>query len=174
MIRIHVPAVRPFVRCTLKRAVRALPSALLLLFVLSLVLVTLLQIALVHSSHRRPPPLHPRDNSTQRPLMASTLPNQQQQQLHKAKPDTLRVEAFLDKAAPTLEGSAAIVHNMLNSARVRRIIGDLAGGVARRGGKVGHLAAKRDDFKWHRRKACPEVPPGLREYFFFIFLYLVL
>lgn len=172
MIRIPVPAVRPLVRCTLKRAVRALPSALLLLFVLSLVLVTLLQIALVHSSHRRPSPLHPpsaTNNQTAQqrqlqPLMSSVLPTQQQ--MHK-KGDTLRVEAFLDKTAPTLEGSAVIVNNMLNSARIKRILKGVGGAVAaRRGSKVGYLAAntKKDDFKWHRRKACPEVPPGLREY----------
>lgn len=83
----------------------------------------------------------------------------------------MRVEAFLDKTAPTLEGSAAIVHNMLNCARVRRVLKGL-GGVARRGSKVGYMAAntKKDDFKWHRRKACPEVPPGLREYKKFLYL----
>lgn len=52
LIRIRVPLVRPLVRCTFKRILRILPSILLLLFVFSLIFVTLMQIAVIHS-HRR-------------------------------------------------------------------------------------------------------------------------
>ncbi|KAG0433026.1 hypothetical protein HPB47_020301, partial [Ixodes persulcatus] len=66
MVRVRVPHVRPIVCCTVKRAVRLLPSALLLVFVLSLILVTLVQIAVIHS-HRRALYLQRRVATTSRP-----------------------------------------------------------------------------------------------------------
>ncbi|KAH9381231.1 hypothetical protein HPB48_014458 [Haemaphysalis longicornis] len=54
MVRVAAPhhVVYPAVCCSVKRVVRLLPSALLLIFVLSLILVTLVQIAVVHSQRR--------------------------------------------------------------------------------------------------------------------------
>lgn len=69
MVRVRVPHVRPIVCCTVKRAVRLLPSALLLVFVLSLILVTLVQIAVIHS-HRRALYLQRRVATTSRPSAA--------------------------------------------------------------------------------------------------------
>ncbi|XP_077488344.1 uncharacterized protein LOC144099125 [Amblyomma americanum] len=68
MVRATAPhhVVHPVVCCTVKRAVRLLPSALLLIFVLSLILVTLVQIAVIHS-HRRAIYLQRRLASTSRP-----------------------------------------------------------------------------------------------------------
>lgn len=65
----HHHVVHPVVCCTVKRAVRLLPSALLLIFVLSLILVTLVQIAVIHS-HRRAIYLQRRLASTSRPSSA--------------------------------------------------------------------------------------------------------
>lgn len=47
-------------------------------------------------------------------LVTKTVP-------HK-RPDTLRVEAYLDKSAPTVEANVAIVQNMVNCAKIRRIL----------------------------------------------------
>ncbi|XP_075551808.1 uncharacterized protein LOC142585160 [Dermacentor variabilis] len=65
----HHHVVHPVLCCTVKRAVRLLPSALLLIFVLSLILVTLVQIAVIHS-HRRAIYLQRRLASTSRPSPA--------------------------------------------------------------------------------------------------------
>ncbi|KAH7948396.1 hypothetical protein HPB52_021192 [Rhipicephalus sanguineus] len=65
----HHHVVHPVVCCTVKRAMRLLPSALLLIFVLSLILVTLVQIAVIHS-HRRAIYLQRRLASTSRPSPA--------------------------------------------------------------------------------------------------------
>ncbi|CAN7937723.1 unnamed protein product, partial [Ixodes hexagonus] len=72
MVRVRVPHVRPIVCCTVKRAVRLLPSALLLVFVLSLILVTLVQIAVIHS-HRRALYLQRRVQTTSRPSSAGVV-----------------------------------------------------------------------------------------------------
>ncbi|KAH9381225.1 hypothetical protein HPB48_014464 [Haemaphysalis longicornis] len=66
LVRASHHVVHPVVCCTVKRAVRLLPSALLLVFVLSLILVTLVQIAVIHS-HRRAIYLQRRLTSTYRP-----------------------------------------------------------------------------------------------------------
>ncbi|XP_022645729.1 mucin-19-like isoform X2 [Varroa destructor] len=52
MHRIRVPYVHPIVCCTFKRAIRLLPSVLLIAFVLSLIFVTLIQVAVIHSQRR--------------------------------------------------------------------------------------------------------------------------
>ncbi|XP_054164090.1 uncharacterized protein LOC128961827 isoform X2 [Oppia nitens] len=52
LVRMPVPPVRPLLRRTIKRFLRLLPSILLLLFVVSLIFVTLMQIAVIHT-HRR-------------------------------------------------------------------------------------------------------------------------
>ncbi|XP_037281124.2 uncharacterized protein LOC119174357 [Rhipicephalus microplus] len=65
----HHHVVHPVVCCTVKRVMRLLPSALLLIFVLSLILVTLVQIAVIHS-HRRAIYLQRRLASTSRPSPA--------------------------------------------------------------------------------------------------------
>ena len=52
LVQMPVPPVRPLLRRTIKRFVRLLPSILLLLFVISLIFVTLMQIAVIHT-HRR-------------------------------------------------------------------------------------------------------------------------
>lgn len=69
LVRASHHVVHPVVCCTVKRAVRLLPSALLLVFVLSLILVTLVQIAVIHS-HRRAIYLQRRLTSTYRPSPA--------------------------------------------------------------------------------------------------------
>lgn len=52
LVPIPVPAVRPLNRRSLKRFIRLLPSALLLLFVASLIFVTLMQIAVFHANRQ--------------------------------------------------------------------------------------------------------------------------
>ncbi|CAL1296004.1 unnamed protein product [Larinioides sclopetarius] len=179
MIRIRVPLVRPLVRCTFKRILRVLPSVLLLLFVFSLIFVTLMQIAVIHS-HRRNhffPTRHdavPSSNATLRPTTVLGVPSLSvTKALPHRRPDTLRVEAFLDKTAPTLEGNVAIVKNMVNCARVRRILDNLGTEVSKarvrvlKGMKnktaINGINAKKNccsvGFKWQRRKACTRVPP---------------
>ncbi|GIY35098.1 uncharacterized protein CDAR_99711 [Caerostris darwini] len=184
MIRIRVPLVRPLVRCTFKRILRAMPSVMLLLFVFSLIFVTLMQIAVIHS-HRRNhffPPRRdsaPSSNATLRPTTVLGIPSLGVTKVvpHR-RPDTLRVEAFLDKAAPTLEGNAAIVKNMVNCARVRKILDHLGAQPLRPRVRVLQKwtdtapakGSKKDcctgSHKWQRRKACTRVPP-LREYLFY-------
>ncbi|KFM57065.1 hypothetical protein X975_03604, partial [Stegodyphus mimosarum] len=142
MIRIRVPLVRPLVRCTFKRILRVLPSVLLLLFVFSLIFVTLMQIAVIHS-HRRThyvPIRHDSLNVTIFPPTGHTvlgvpnlqLPSSATKSVPHKRPDTLRVEAFLDKAAPTLEANVAIVKNMVNCVRVRKVLQSLSGGLTTR------------------------------------------
>ncbi|KAF8778221.1 hypothetical protein HNY73_014963 [Argiope bruennichi] len=89
------------------------------------------------------------------------------------RPDTLRVEAFLDKTAPTLEGNVAIVKNMVNCARVRRILDNLGSEASRsrvrvlKGWKnpttINGANTRKNccslSFKWQRRKACARIPP---------------
>ncbi|XP_015905417.1 beta-1,4-N-acetylgalactosaminyltransferase bre-4 isoform X1 [Parasteatoda tepidariorum] len=184
MIRIRVPLVRPLVRCTFKRLLRVLPSILLLLFVFSLIFVTLMQIAVIHS-HRRghfvPGRHDPLSNSTLLPPTGHTilgvpslqLPNSVTRPVPHKRPETLRVEAFLDKSAPTLEANAVIVKNMIHCTRVRRVL-DFLGARTSSREKV-HVVEKlsfKDDtvfgmkkpccsdyVKWHKRKTCPSVPP---------------
>ncbi|GBN95886.1 hypothetical protein AVEN_173318-1 [Araneus ventricosus] len=188
MIRIRVPLVRPLVRCTFKRILRVLPSVLLLLFVFSLIFVTLMQIAVIHS-HRRNhffPTRHdaaPSSNATLRPTTVLGVPSLSvTKALPHRRPDTLRVEAFLDKTAPTLEGNVAVVKNMVNCARVRRILDHLGSEVSRarvrvlKGMKnktaINGINTKKNccsvSFKWERRKACTRVPPlGKYRYLYF-------
>ncbi|XP_053211018.1 beta-1,4-galactosyltransferase 4-like [Panonychus citri] len=52
LIPIPVPPVKPLLRRTIKRFLRLLPSILLLLFVFSLIFVTLMQIAVIHANRR--------------------------------------------------------------------------------------------------------------------------
>ncbi|XP_054708063.1 beta-1,4-N-acetylgalactosaminyltransferase bre-4-like isoform X1 [Uloborus diversus] len=151
MIRIRVPLVRPLVRCTFKRILRILPSILLLLFVFSLIFVTLMQIAVIHS-HRRThyvPGRHDGLNATLFPPTGHTIlgmpslqiPSSATKTVPHKKPDTLRVEAFLDKAAPTLEANVVIFKNMIGCVRVRRIVDLLGSGIASPRNKV-HIVPK--------------------------------
>ncbi|UYV67842.1 B4GALT3 [Cordylochernes scorpioides] len=72
LIRVHIPRVRPFVRCTLRRALRLMPSFLLLLFVFSLIFVTLMQIAVIHVHRRGTPGAPPRTGSRRQPQLLRT------------------------------------------------------------------------------------------------------
>lgn len=86
------------------------------------------------------------------------------------RPDTLRVEAFLDKAAPTVEANVAIVQNMVNCAKVRRIL-DLLGSKTRRlkAAPRVHVVPKKtkhnkivrfnvDYYRQYKKPSCPEIP----------------
>lgn len=178
MIRIRVPLVRPLVRCTFKRILRILPSILLLLFVFSLIFVTLMQIAVIHS-HRRNHYVaghHEPFNVTSLPTPGHTvlgIPNLQlvTKPVPHKRPDTLRVEAFLDKTAPTVEANVAIVQNMVNCAKVRRIL-NLLGSKTRglRTGSRVHIMPSRtkhsisvhlnmDYNRQYKKPACPAIPP---------------
>lgn len=138
MVRIRVPLVRPIVRCTLKRTLRVMPSVLLLLFVFSLIFVTLMQIAVIHS-HRRthyvsraernetittPSPQQPAGPVTVKvqPPTATKMVTAVQ---HK-RPETLRVEAFLDKNAPSVEANIIIMKNLANTVRIKNILKSLS------------------------------------------------
>ncbi|GFR29426.1 uncharacterized protein TNCT_592721 [Trichonephila clavata] len=172
MIRIRVPLVRPLVRCTFKRVLRVLPSVLLLLFVFSLIFVTLMQIAVIHShrrSHLLPTRQHdtaPSSNATLRPTVPTG--GVTKGGTHR-RPDTLRVEAFLDKSAPTLEGNGAIVKNMLNCARVRKVLDHFGAQASKARVRVlrGWRAPKSKDccsgsVKWQKGKPC-SLEPSLGE-----------
>ncbi|XP_018495191.1 beta-1,4-galactosyltransferase 2-like [Galendromus occidentalis] len=157
MHRIRVPYVHPIVCCTFKRALRLLPSILLIAFVLSLIFITLIQVAVIHSQ-RRAIYLQRRVNgvvstASSSPLYAQPSAssylssyNQQQQSNNNnnnnkktqagqtsptgpssggstSKPGepALRVEAILDRNAPSVENFAVLVYNNANAARIRRI-----------------------------------------------------
>lgn len=170
MHRIRVPYVHPIVCCTFKRALRLLPSILLIAFVLSLIFVTLIQVAVIHSQRRAiylqrrvngvvstasSSPLYAQPSASsylssynqqqQLQQQQQPLPLQQQQQNQQnsnnkktptgqstqtgasggstSKPGepALRVEAILDRNAPSVENFAVSVNNNANAARIRRI-----------------------------------------------------
>lgn len=162
MVRVRVPHVHPIVCCTVKRAVRLLPSALLLIFVLSLILVTLVQIAVIHS-HRRALYLKRRVPTTSRPYSSAPQlslsgqssadgptshfqawshrareshrkPNSSNQNNHKTspklRPNALRVEALLDKNAPSVDNYVKILTGLANAARIRNIFSVVAANAA--------------------------------------------
>ncbi|OQR74265.1 hypothetical protein BIW11_00991 [Tropilaelaps mercedesae] len=184
MHRIRVPYVHPIVCCTFKRAIRLLPSILLIAFVLSLIFVTLIQVAVIHSQRRAiylqrrvngvvstasSSPLYAAQASASTYLSSYGIPNANPgsnnagpPQLTKvggaqpassgsvnagvgnqkppvatlptsggsggpagptAKPGepALRVEAILDRSAPSVENFALSINNNANAARIRRI-----------------------------------------------------
>ncbi|XP_064488287.1 beta-1,4-N-acetylgalactosaminyltransferase bre-4-like [Ornithodoros turicata] len=143
VVRVRVPYVHPIVCCTVKRAVRLLPSALLLVFVLSLILVTLVQIAVIHS-HRRSLYLQRKTPSTSKPSTpgqtskGSPMSHFHAWSAHRAKesqkkpnntyvgakprPNALQVEALLDRNAPSVDGNIHILMGYANAARIRSIV----------------------------------------------------
>ncbi|KAL1487113.1 hypothetical protein MTO96_031112 [Rhipicephalus appendiculatus] len=147
----HHHVVHPVVCCTVKRAVRLLPSALLLIFVLSLILVTLVQIAVIHSHRRaiylqrrlastsRPSPARPQaavvSSGQLRPVASSprkaARPGLRRPTSRPGRPSTgpgagttRTVEALLDRNAPTVDNNIKILTGLANAARIRDIFAD--------------------------------------------------
>lgn len=141
LVPIPVPPVRPLMRITIKRFLRVLPSILLLLFVISLIFVTLMQIAVIHT-HRRTLAFQRGMNSGAIALATSGAANSVDSQIvtstiasasiktvpitpavpAKKKTDVLRIEALLDKSLPSLETNSKILQNFINSGRIKQII----------------------------------------------------
>lgn len=133
LVQMPVPPVRPLLRRTIKRFLRLLPSVLLLLFVISLIFVTLMQIAVIHT-HRRSLVFQRNLNSgalaingpasgeltTLSPASgaARTTPGT----LVKKKQEVLRIEALLDKTLPSVDTNSKILLNFINSGRIKQII----------------------------------------------------
>lgn len=150
LVQLPVPPVRPLLRRTIKRFLRLLPSVLLLLFVVSLIFVTLMQIAVIHA-HRRSLAFQGRSatsggnssaagallpnskssatsghgHSSRSPAVASKQGAPKSQRLAtpvKKKADVLRIEALLDRSSPSYETNIRILQNFVNSARIKEII----------------------------------------------------
>lgn len=143
-----VPPVRPLLRRTVKRFLKLLPSVLLVLFVVSLVFVTLMQIAVIHS-HRRAllfPSLNGSNiyraafdertaTSASKSAFKSsnaTGANNANKETNeggkskgsaaKKKAEVLRIEALLDRTSPSYEANVKMLQNFVNSARIKEII----------------------------------------------------
>lgn len=133
LVQMPVPPVRPLLRRTIKRFVRLLPSVLLLLFVVSLIFVTLMQIAVIHT-HRRlqrnSNSISSLMNSTSNPIEFQLVPTSTQSNLlpkkvmteTPKKAEVLRIEALLDKNLPSIEANTHVIQNFINSGRIRQII----------------------------------------------------
>lgn len=142
-----VPPVRPLLRRTVKRFLKLLPSVLLLLFVLSLVFVTLMQIAVIHNHRRalafaningssstdfRVMPTEIRKarlaslNATKnaRPVKDQSVSTDKTKggPNAKKKAEVLRIEALLDRTSPSYEANVKMLQNFVNSARIKEII----------------------------------------------------
>ncbi|XP_076373802.1 beta-1,4-N-acetylgalactosaminyltransferase bre-4-like isoform X2 [Tachypleus tridentatus] len=127
--RVHVPKVRPLMRRSLKRALRLMPSMLLLLFVFCLIVVTLLQIAVIHV-HRRAQYV-PKEQSVpvntlspvQNKVKPTTFVRIPKPTLHSRKrQESLRIAAVLDNKAPSISNNKLILQIYTNMARLRQIV----------------------------------------------------
>ncbi|XP_023236297.1 beta-1,4-galactosyltransferase 1-like [Centruroides sculpturatus] len=168
VVRVRVPLARPLVRFTLKRAIRMMPSVLLLMFVFSLIFVTLMQIAVIHAN-RRAHYIHRHELNLTSPL-TSQPQSHQQTEVRKPqipvvarvtkpltkKPETLRVEALLDRNAPSVETNILLLQSRVNTARLKQVLRSvrtLGNNATTRGSAIVSTMS--------RKPLCPAVPTGL-------------
>ncbi|XP_013774563.1 beta-1,4-N-acetylgalactosaminyltransferase bre-4-like [Limulus polyphemus] len=125
--RVHVPKVRPLMRRSLKRALRLMPSMLLLLFVFCLIVVTLLQIAVIHV-HRRAQYV-PKEQSvpvnTLSPVQNKVKPTNVVVKIPKPtrkRQESMRIAAILDNKAPSISNNKLILQTHTNMARLLQIV----------------------------------------------------
>ncbi|RWS07990.1 beta-1:4-N-acetylgalactosaminyltransferase bre-4-like protein, partial [Dinothrombium tinctorium] len=136
LVQIPVPPVRPLLRRTIKRFLRLLPSVLLLLFVVSLIFVTLMQIAVIHA-HRRSLAFQRNSNSSvvisaasvasMNPSTAKSGGDSRSQNNanginQKKRQEVLRIEALLDRGSLSLEANTKTLQNLVNAGRVKQIL----------------------------------------------------
>ncbi|XP_023236065.1 uncharacterized protein LOC111635354 [Centruroides sculpturatus] len=171
VVRVRVPLARPLVRFTLKRAIRMMPSVLLLMFVFSLIFVTLMQIAVIHAN-RRAHYIHRHELNLTSPL-TSQPQSHQQTEVRKPqipvvarvtkpltkKPETLRVEALLDRNAPSVETNILLLQSRVNTARLKQVLRSvrtLGNNATTRGSAIVSTMS--------RKPLCPAVPTGLSNF----------
>ncbi|XP_022256847.1 beta-1,4-N-acetylgalactosaminyltransferase bre-4-like [Limulus polyphemus] len=125
--RVFVPKVRPLLRRFIKRALRLMPSILVILFVFCLIIVTLLQITVIHV-YRRSQYVPPQQSVL---VIPSTVVNPQIKKFGVDKPETnltfqklkkpLRTATALDNKAPSVDNNT-LLDGIEHSARLRQIV----------------------------------------------------
>ncbi|XP_076357697.1 beta-1,4-N-acetylgalactosaminyltransferase bre-4-like [Tachypleus tridentatus] len=125
--RVLVPKVRPLLRRSIRRALRLMPSILVILFVFCLIIVTLLQIAVIHV-HRRTHYV-PQQQSVL--VIPSTVVYPQIKTDAVKKPETnltsqrlnklLEIATNLDNKAPSVYNKM-ILETLEHSARLRKLV----------------------------------------------------